>query len=220
MKTAKYKKDLLKVIDLYFITDSSLSIKGVMVDVKCAIKAGVKIIQYREKEKSTRQMLQEANKIKTMCRKNNVLFIVNDEIDIALAAGADGVHLGNDDMPYEIARKLLGKDKIIGLTVHNLEEAMQAQEAGADYIGVSPVFETKTKPDAGIPGGLNLIMEIKSNIKIPFVAIGGINENNIKSVLAAGAKSAAVISAIVTKSDVERECRKFRDIILTYHDEI
>ena len=155
-----------------------------------------------------------------MCRKNNVLFIVNDEIDIALAAGADGVHLGNDDMPYEIARKLLGKDKIIGLTVHNLEEAMQAQEAGADYIGVSPVFETKTKPDAGIPGGLNLIMEIKSNIKIPFVAIGGINENNIKSVLAAGAKSAAVISAIVTKSDVERECRKFRDIILTYHDEI
>jgi thiamine-phosphate pyrophosphorylase len=214
------KQELLNNIDLYFITDSRLTIKGIIEDAKSAIKAGVKVIQYREKGKSTRDMLQEANKIKKICRENSVLFIVNDEIDIALAVDADGVHLGNDDMLYRIARRLLGKNKIIGLTVHNIKEAEHAEKLGADYIGVSPVFETRTKPDAGMPVGLKLIKEIKSNITIPFVAIGGINKNNIKSVLAAGAKSVAIISAIITRADVEGECRKFRDIILTYHDEI
>ncbi|MHB8280062.1 MAG: thiamine phosphate synthase [Candidatus Humimicrobiaceae bacterium] len=217
MNTIKHKQELLNIVDLYFITDSRLTRRGIIEDIKSAINAGVKAIQYREKEKSTREMLKEADKIKNICKKNNVLFIVNDGIDIALATDADGVHLGNNDMPYEIARELLGKNKIIGLTVHNMKEAKRAEKLGADYIGVSPIFKTRTKPDAGIPKGLELIKEVKNNTTIPFVAIGGINENNIKSVLTAGAKSIAIISAIVTKSDVERECKKFRDIILTYY---
>lgn len=218
----KNKKELLNNIDLYFITDSSLTKRGVIEDVKSAVKAGVKIIQYREKNKSTREMIKEASEIKTICKQcklNDVLFIVNDSIDIALAVDADGVHLGNDDMPYHIARKLLGKNKIIGLTVHNLKEARYAQEVKADYIGVSPIFETKTKPDAGLPVGLELIKEIKSEIKIPIVAIGGINENNIESVLNLGAKSVAIISAIITKPSVENECRKFINIIQSFKNE-
>jgi len=210
------KKELLRNIDLYFITDSNLTKKGILNDVKSAISAGVKIIQYREKEKTTREMFNEASVIRNMCAKNNVLFIINDRVDIALATDADGVHLGDDDMPYDIARKLLGKNKIIGLTIHDLNEAKNAEVIGADYIGVSPIFKTTTKIDAGIPKGLNLIKEIKNNISIPFVAIGGINEDNIKSVLDAGAKSVAIISAIISKENVKEECKKFIDIILSY----
>ena len=207
-------KERLKDIDLYFITDSKLTRKTVLEDVKSAIKAGVKIIQYREKEKSAREMIEDAKKIGKLCRENNILFIINDRIDIALAVNADGVHLGNEDIPYSIARKLLGSKKIIGLTVHNIQEAMEAEKIGADYIGVSPIFETKTKLDAGKPAGLKLIKDVKKEVKIPLVAIGGIDENNLKSVLKAGAKSIAIISAIITKDDVEKECKKFKEIII------
>jgi thiamine-phosphate pyrophosphorylase len=210
------KKELLNNIDLYFITDSNLTKKGILNDVKSAISAGVKIIQYREKEGTTREMFSKASAIKNMCVKANVLFIINDRVDIALATDADGVHLGDDDMPYHVARKLLGKNKIVGLTIHDLNEAKNAEVMGADYIGVSPIFKTTTKIDAGTPKGLNLIKEIKNNISIPFVAIGGINEDNIKSVLNAGAKSVAIISAIISKENVKEECKKFIDIILSY----
>ncbi len=203
-------KSALNNIDLYFITDNKLTKKTILDDVKSAIKAGVKIIQYREKEKPTRAMYEEAKEIKKLCNKNNVLLIINDRIDIALAVDADGVHLGNDDIPYNKARELL-PDKIIGLTVHNAREAIEAENLGADYIGVSPIFETKTKLDAGPAAGLKLIEQVKKAVKIPFVAIGGINLENIDKVIKAGAKSAAVISAIVTKDDVEAECRKFID---------
>jgi len=208
-------KEKLEDMDLYFITDSRLTRKTVLEDVKSAIRAGVKIIQYREKNKSTRDMIKEAKKIGELCKKNDVLFIINDRIDIALAVDADGVHLGNEDMTYSTARKILGNKKIIGLTVHNIKEAVEAERIGADYVGVSPIFETKTKLDAGKPGGLKLIKDIKEVIKIPFVAIGGINENNLKSVIKAGAKSIVAISAIVTKADVEKECKKFREVIIS-----
>ena len=206
-------KEKLEDIDLYFITDSRLTRKTVLEDVKSAIRAGVKIIQYREKEKSTGDMIKEAKGISELCKKNNVLFIINDRVDIALAVDADGVHLGNKDMTYSIARKILGSKKIIGLTVHNIREAVEAERIGADYVGVSPIFETKTKLDAGRPAGLKLIKDIKKAIKIPFVAIGGINENNLGSVIEAGARSIAAISAIVTKDNVEKECKKFREVI-------
>ena len=141
------RKEKLEDIDLYFITDSKLTKKTVLDDVKAAIAGGVKIVQYREKEKPTKEMVEEAQKIKELCG-DDVIFLVNDRIDIALAVDADGVHLGNDDMPYETARKLLGEDKIIGLTIHNVEEAVEAERLGADYVGVSPIFATTTKPDA------------------------------------------------------------------------
>jgi thiamine-phosphate pyrophosphorylase len=211
----------LKNVDLYFVTDSGLTQKTVIEDVKSALRAGVKIIQYREKNKNTKEMIEEAGKISGLCRKNDALFIINDRVDIALAVDSDGVHLGSKDMPYQTARKILGDNKIIGLTVHNTEEAIAAERAGADYVGVSPVFNTSTKPDAGTPCGLKLVEEAKERIRIPFVAIGGINGTNIADVIAAGAKSAAIISAIVAKPDVEKECRKFRRIIINkckFHD--
>ena len=126
-------KPSLKEIDLYFITDSKLTKKTVLDDIKSAIKAGVKIIQYREKEKPTRIMYEEAKEIKKLCDKNNVLLIINDRIDICQAINADGVHLGNEDMPYKEARKLLKskkskENKIIGLTIHNVEEAKKAEK--------------------------------------------------------------------------------------------
>ncbi|MCJ7727168.1 MAG: thiamine phosphate synthase [Actinobacteria bacterium] len=207
-------KEKLEDMDLYFITDSRLTRKTALEDVKSAIRAGVKIIQYREKGESTGDMIKEAKKIGELCKKNNVLFIINDRVDIVLAVDADGVHLGNKDMIYSIARKILGSKKIIGLTVHNIREAVEAERIGADYIGVSPIFETKTKLDAGRPAGLKLIKDIKKAIKIPFVAIGGINENNLGSVIEAGARSIAAISAILTKDNVEKECKKFREVII------
>ena len=200
-------KPQLEEMGLYFITDSSLTKKTIIDDVKAAIKAGVKIIQYREKKKSTKEMIDEAEKIKELC-KDKAIFMINNRIDITLAVNADGVHLGNDDMPYDYARRILG-DKIIGLTVHSLKEATYAEKIGADYIGVSPIFETKTKLDAGPAAGLKLIEEVKKGVSIPLVAIGGINLSNIDDVIKAGANSAAVISAIITKDDVESECRKF-----------
>jgi len=198
----------LSEIDFYFITDSKLTKKTIIEDVEAALIAGVKIIQYREKEKSTKEIVEEAYQIKELCR-DRALFIINDRLDIALAVNADGVHLGQEDMPYGTARLMLGHDKIIGLTVHNIEEAVIAQSLGADYIGASPIFETKTKMDAGNAVGLRLIKEIKPKVNIPIVAIGGISLNNVASVIKAGADSAVAISAVVTKEDVEEECRRF-----------
>ena len=198
----------LNEIDFYFITDSKLTKKSIIKDVESALIAGVKIIQYREKEKSTKQMVEEAIQIKDRC-KDKAIFLINNRVDVALASNADGVHLGQDDMPFGTARLLLGHDKIVGLTVHNVDEALIAQEIGADYVGASPIFETKTKLDAGNASGIKLIEDIKQNINIPIVGIGGINLDNVESVIRAGANAAVAISSVVTKDDVEEECRKF-----------
>jgi len=196
-------------IGLYFITDRNLTKKTIISDVISAINAGVKIIQYREKELSTREMYQEAKAIREITKDKGTILIINDRIDIALAVNADGVHIGQDDMPFEIAKEILGADKIMGLTVHNVEEAILAEKLGADYLGVSPIFSTTTKKDAGKPAGLELIKKIRENVKTPLVAIGGINYDNVDEVLKAGSRNVAVISAIITKDDVENECKKF-----------
>ncbi len=205
----------LKDFGLFFITDSKLTKKTVIEDVKSAIKSGVKVVQYREKEASAKQMIQEAKKIKQICKKNNVLFLINDRIDVALAINADGVHLGQEDMPYEYARKLLGKSKIIGLSSHNAKEALQNQRLGADYTSIGPIYYTTTKKIVK-PIGLEPIKQLKNKLKIPFVAIGGINEKNIDDVLKAGAKNIAIISGIVAKRDVEENIRKFIKKIAQY----
>lgn len=192
----------------YFITDARLSRAGNISDVKNALAAGVTVIQYRNKQASTRQMYEEAIKLRPLCR--SAFFLINDRLDIALAAGADGVHLGSDDLPYQAARKILGKNKIIGLTVHSVREARQAQKLGADYIGVAPVFTTKTKKDAGKPAGVRLIEEIHRQVSIPIIAIGGIKLSNAAEVIRAGADGLCAISAVVTKPDVKREIKKFQ----------
>ncbi|MGB9596312.1 MAG: thiamine phosphate synthase [Candidatus Poribacteria bacterium] len=202
-------KPLLDNIGLYFITDRNLTKKTIISDVISAINAGVKMIQYREKELSTREMYQEAKVIREITREKKVILIINDRIDIALAVDADGVHIGQDDMPFEIARKILGEDKIVGLTVHNTEEAILGEKLGADYFGVSPIFATTTKKDAGKPAGIELIKKVKNTVKTPLVAIGGINYENVDEVLKTGIVNIAVISAIVTSENVEEECKKF-----------
>ena len=194
----------------YFITDSSLSRSGNISDVKQAEACSVCAVQYRNKNAETREMYEETVRLREICR--NALFLINDRIDIALAVDADGVHLGQSDMPYSAARKMLGPEKIIGITVHNLAEALDAQRSGADYLGVSPIFQTATKHDAGKPAGIALIEEIRARVDIPLIAIGGINLANAPEVVSAGADGLCAISAVVAKKDVGREIERFQEL--------
>ena len=192
---------------LYFLTDRALSRKGNVEDVRAALEGGVRIVQYREKTLSLRERIREALRIKELCRPAGATFIVNDRVDLALSVEADGVHLGQEDMPMEIARRLMGQDKLIGITVHNVEEALEAVADGADYLGVSPIFATSTKADAGIPIGLEGLREIRAQVELPIVGIGGITKENARPVLEAGADALCAISAIVTQEDVEESVR-------------
>ena len=194
----------------YFITDSGLSRAGNISDVKLADACNVCAVQYRNKNAETREMFDEALRLREICR--NALFLINDRIDIALAVDADGVHLGQSDMPYRAARKMLGPEKIIGITVHNITEATEAQRLGADYLGVSPIFQTATKSDAGKPAGIALIEEIRSRVDIPLIAIGGINLANALEVVRAGADGLCAISAVVAKEDVSSEIKRFQEL--------
>lgn len=204
----------------YFITDSKLSRKGIVSDVKSAISAGVKIVQYREKTKDSGEMYEEARVLRKLCGK--ITFLINDRIDIALAVGADGVHLGQEDLPCGIARRILGGDKIIGATAHSLKEALKAQAEGADYLGVSPIFATKTKPDAGAPKGIRLISRIKKDVSLPLVAVGGINLSNASEVIRSGADCVSAISAVLKSGNVRKEISKFQELfaIMPLHKEV
>ncbi len=197
----------------YFITDTSLSRRGIESDVRNALKAKVEVVQYRDKYASVQEMYRQASILRRICKR--ALFLINDRVDIALAVNADGVHLGQDDLPYKICRKILGKNKIIGVTAHSLEEARQAQKNGADYVGVSPIFSTSTKQDAGKPVGVDLIKKIKKHLSIPIIAIGGIDIYNAPRVIRAGADCLCAISAVVTKPDVRREIEKFQRLFKT-----
>jgi len=196
----------------YFITDSGLSIAGNLSDVRSAVSAGVSIVQYREKSGDTGALYKEALRLAEICRGTAAKFIVNDRIDITLAVDADGVHLGQSDMPYDVARRILGPDKIIGITVHSVDEAVKAEREGADYLGVSPIFSTSTKKDAGIPAGLTLISEIRKKSSLPLIAIGGIDLSNAPDVIAAGADMVCAISAVITKPDVAAEIKRFQKL--------
>ncbi|MDD2756476.1 MAG: thiamine phosphate synthase [Methanothrix sp.] len=204
----------------YFITDSKLSRAGNESDVLSAVSCGVRVVQYRNKKAETREMYQEAVRLGEICRDSDCIFLVNDRIDIALAAEADGVHLGQSDMPCPAARRLLGPDKVIGVTVHNLAEALDAQSVGADYLGVSPIFQTATKPDAGKPAGIRLIEEIRRVVDIPLIAIGGINHDNAPEVVRAGADGLCAISCVVAKENVREEISKFQEIFEAHRREI
>jgi thiamine-phosphate pyrophosphorylase len=201
-----------KIKGYYFITDEGLSRAGNDNDVKSALKAGAGIVQYRAKDVCGRQMLLEAKRLRKLCR--GALFIVNDRVDIALACGADGVHLGQDDIPCCVAREILGRNKVIGITVRNVNEAKTAVSQGADYVAAAPVFKTGTKKDAGKPVGLNLIMKIKRFARIPVVAIGGINLYNARDVVGAGADALCAISCVVTEKNVAAEIRKFQELFI------
>lgn len=174
-----------------------------------AILGGADIVQLREKNKTKKELLEMAKKLKELCSKYHVPFIVNDHIDIALAVDADGIHLGQDDLPLSEARRILGSEKIIGISTHAIEEAIEAERNGADYIGVGPIYETKSKVDVVDPVGLSYIKEVVSQTTIPFVAIGGIKLHNLDEVLEAGAQRICVISAIVGAENVKEAASQF-----------
>ncbi len=194
----------------YFITDAALSRAGNLSDVRSAVLAGTEIVQYRNKSSETRPMFEEALAIKKLLAGTRTKLIINDRIDIALAVDADGVHIGQDDMPYDTARRLLGPGKIIGVTVHDFRESIEAERAGADYLGISPIFATDTKADAGKPCGTAVIREIKERCTAPIVAIGGIGLNNVDEVIHAGAGMVCAISAVVAAGDVKNAILNFQ----------
>ena len=194
----------------YFITQASLSRAGNLSDVAAAVAAGVRVVQYRRKQGPTRELVAEARRLRELCR--HIRFLVNDRLDLALKVGADGVHLGQEDLPCPVARKILGPEKIIGVTVGTVAEALAAQAGGADYLGVSPIFATATKADAGAPTGVALLAEIRRRVSLPLVAIGGITLANAPEVIAAGADAVCAIAAVVTRPEVKAEIDKFQQL--------
>lgn len=189
--------------DIYALTDARLSLGRPLADVAQALlDAGVRILQYREKKLKAGQMLEECRMLRRLTSEAEACFIVNDHIDIAMLVEADGVHIGQEDLPVPEVRRLVGPDMIIGLSTHTPEQARAAAAAGADYIGVGPVFATRTKEDVVAPVGFAYLDWVAANIKLPFVAIGGIKAHNIGEVARHGARCCALVSELVGAPDI------------------
>lgn len=199
------KKKLLKKSGIYLVTDGvscclSHQPKDLLAVISSAVKAGVDIVQFRDKAATDKEFLAMGYKIKKFLKRKNVLFIVDDRVDLAYFLDADGVHLGQDDIGVDQARKILGRNKIIGFSTHSMAQLRLAVKKDVDYISIGPVFATPTKPDYKAVG-LDLIKSAARLTKVPLVAIGGINERNIKEVVKAGAQRVAVVRAILSKND-------------------
>jgi len=202
------QQKIKQLTGLYVIIDTqTLGFKGEVDAARKAINGGARVIQLRDKQRSKGELLAIAKKLADLCRKSNVLFIVNDYLDIALASEADGIHIGQDDLPLSVIRKELPVDKVIGLSTSTLAEAQKAEAEGVDYIAVGSIFSSPTKPKATVVG-LERLRQIGKAISIPIVAIGGINRQNIGEVMATGADSAAVISAVLNQKDIESAARQ------------
>ena len=200
----------MKDFRLYAITGESFHPGRDLIKVmEEAILGGADIIQLRDKKSDKSEILRKAKALRELTRKHEVAFIVNDYIDIAMEVDADGVHLGQGDMQLAEARNIVGSGKIIGISTHAIEEARQAERDGADYIGAGPVFPTQSKEDVVAPVTTAYIREVAAEIRIPFVAIGGIKLHNVEQVLEAGATRICAISEIVGSGDVKRTCEAF-----------
>lgn len=195
---------------LYLCTDSGLMFCNTVEEsVERAIQGGVSVVQLREKEASSRELFELAKRVKRVTDKYDVPLIINDRLDICLAVDAAGVHLGQTDLPCSEARRILGAEKIIGVSAATSEEAAKAQSDGADYLGVGAVFATSTKTNTR-PVTAETIRAIRSAVDIPFVVIGGVNSENISGLHGLGINGAAVISAIISQSDITAAARKMR----------
>lgn len=195
---------------LYAIIDNSIRPDFSNIEIaKRVLSGGARVIQLRGKGLSSKELLSQAREIRELAKNSGAIFIVNDRADIALLSDADGVHLGQDDLPIVEARKILGKEKLIGISTHSLEQAIKAGSEGADYIGFGPIFETKTKANAEEAKGLIPLREIKKKVTIPVIAIGGITLEKLKDVMDAGADGAAAISAIIKAEDIEKATKGF-----------
>ena len=201
-------------LDIYVITDAALQRGRSHVQVAAqAIRGGADVIQLREKQMSTRDLVRTGQELRDLTRSTGTLLIVNDRIDVALAIDADGVHVGQDDMPCSIARRILGPNKIVGVSAATPEEARLAEREGADYLGVGAIYSTATKLDAGASTGPALISEIKKAVDLPIVAIGGINVHNAAETILYGADGVAIVSAVVGAPDVRQATESLRAVI-------
>lgn len=217
-KMYSFEKTMLekikRVVDytLYLVFESNLCKISPMRAVEEAIKGGVTILQLREKDALTREKLQIGEKLKKIAQKHAIPFIVNDRIDLALALNVDGVHLGNEDMPLKYAREIL-QTQLIGISVDNVEQAIQAEKNGADYISIGSIFQTSTKSDAHGPVGTEIIKRIKHAVDIPVVAIGGITSKNVREVSEAGADGVAVVSEILCADEPMQAAAELKDAL-------
>jgi len=204
-------RDKLK---LYLVTDRELSLGRSLEEVVSeAVAGGATIVQLREKETSTGEFIQLAFRLKEILKPYNIPLIINDRVDVALATDADGVHIGQSDMPYELARKLLGPHKIIGLSVENMDDLIKANELDVDYVGISPVYGTPTKTDTAEPFGLEGLKEAVRLSAHPTVAIGGMNKNTAADVMATGCNGIAVVSAISSAENIKEATMELKNIV-------
>ena len=181
---------------------------------RAALVGGAEMIQLRDKTGSLRELLPQACAIRLLCRSHGALFIVNDRLDLALAAEADGAHVGQEDLPAVEARRLLGPNRILGVSTHSVDQALAAREAGADYIGFGPMFPTGTKQTGYSPRGPAILREVRNAVSFPILAIGGITLENVGVVIAAGATAPAVISAVVGAADIAAAAAALRQRVL------
>lgn len=193
---------------LHVLTDTVLQTRFSHVELtRLAIKGGADTIQFRQKSGSTREMIEVAKQMKQLCAENGVTFIVNDRVDVAIAAEVDAVHLGQDDFTIPLARKLLGEDVIIGGSASTIEEARDCLSEGADYVGFGPVYPTTSKDDASPVTGIPMLKQVVEEIPLPIIVIGGVSAENIPDVMRAGAHGIAVISAVCCQEDPEEATR-------------
>jgi len=201
-------------LDLYVITDKGLA-GGLphAVIAEQAVEGGAGVIQLRDKTCSLRDLVRIGREIGAITRRTGATFIVNDRFDVALACGADGVHLGQDDLRCDTVRQIAPAGFVIGVSVGSVEEAVDAEQGGADYVALSPVFSTGSKVDAGPGHGLEMLRAICDSVRIPVIAIGGIGPDNAGSVIDAGAEGVAVISAVVSQPDITAAARHLADVV-------
>lgn len=205
----------MNISGVYLVTDrASLSGKTLEDVVLLAVKGGAAMVQLREKNISTRIFIEEARRIRKILAPYRVPLIINDRVDVALAAGADGVHIGQEDMPYPLARKLMGPGAIIGLSVETPDQVEAAEDMDVAYLGVSAIFATPTKTDTRHHWGIDGLRKVRAMSRHPLVAIGGINAANAAEVMQAGADSLAVVSAICSATDPQKAAEHLQRIIL------
>jgi thiamine-phosphate pyrophosphorylase len=199
---------------VYVITDRRVAGDRSILDVvRAAIRGRASVVQLREKTATTREMVELGQALHAITRQAGIPLIINDRLDVALAIAAEGVHVGHDDMPVSLARRLIGPDLLLGASPETVGEARQMEHEGADYLGVGDVYGTPSKSDAGIPIGVDGLTEVIRAVSIPVVAIGGITWENAGAVIQAGAAGVAVISAIVGAPDPEAAARRLRELV-------
>jgi thiamine-phosphate pyrophosphorylase len=197
--------------DLYVITDVGLARGRSHVEIaRAALEGGADAVQIRDKSSPAMNLCRWSGEIQPLARKFGAVFLVNDRVDVALAADADGAHVGQDDLPARETRRLLPRPRILGVSAGTKEEARRAEKEGADYLGVGPIFPTDTKPDAGAALGPEGLAAIVKSVSIPVVAIGGITADNVARVFEAGASGAAVVAAVVTAEDMAQAARALK----------